>query len=67
MTVTIQIENKTATGKRLIAELRQYPDVVRFIESEDENESLSVNDSAKLAFKRLGEKYDCKFDNKYTR
>jgi len=30
-------------------------------------ESLSADDSAKLAFDRLGEKYDRKFNNKYTR
>ena len=32
-----------------------------------DTESLSANDSAKLAFDRLGEKYNRKFDNKYTR
>lgn len=29
--------------------------------------SISAADSAKLAFKKLGEKYDRTFDNKYTR
>jgi len=126
MTVTVQIETNTAAGLELIAELRRYPDIVRFVESDqisepipegyvplkdgfdevrnhllinsntetgkklihkleshpqivkleypyptDENgmdiESLSANDSAKLAFDRLGEKYDRKFNNKYTR
>ena len=67
MTVTVQIETNTAEGLKLIAELRRYPDVVRFVEPDQDFESLSANDSAKLAFDRLGEKYDRKFDNKYTR
>jgi hypothetical protein len=76
MIVTVQIETKTAAGLKLITELRRYPDVVRFVEpnqisepipEEMDIESLSVNDSAKLAFDRLGEKYDRKFNNKYTR
>ncbi len=29
--------------------------------------SISATESAKLAFSRLGEKYDRKFNNKYTR
>lgn len=29
--------------------------------------SISATESAKLAFQRLGEKYNCTFDNKYTR
>jgi len=32
-----------------------------------DTESLSANASAKLAFDRLGEKYNRKFHNKYTR
>jgi hypothetical protein len=32
MTVTVQIETNTATGQKLITELRRYPDVVRFVE-----------------------------------
>ena len=126
MTVTVQIETNTAAGLELIAELRRYPDIVRFVEPDqlsepipegyvplkdgfdevrnhllinsntetgkklipkleshpqivklenpfptDDNgmdiESLSANDSAKLAFDRLGEKYKHKFNNKYTR
>ena len=67
MTVTVQIETDTAVGQKLITELRRYPDVVRFVEPDQDFESLSANDSAKLAFDRLGEKYDRKFDNKYTR
>ena len=66
MTVTVQIETNTADGLKLITELRRYPDIVRFVEPDQDIESLSANDSAKLAFDRLGEKYDRKFDNKYT-
>jgi len=29
--------------------------------------SISASESAKLAFNRLGEKYNCTFDNKYTK
>ncbi len=67
MTVTVQIETDTAAGLKLISELRRYPEVVRFVEPDQDIESLSANDSAKLAFDRLGEKYDRKFNNKYTR
>jgi len=75
MTVTVQIEANSATGQKLITELRRHPDVVRFVEpahypiedNEMNIESLSANESAKLAFDRLGEKYDRKFENKYTR
>lgn len=81
MTVTVQINTDTPVGKRLENELRRYPETVQFIEPPivspkhpyptDDNgmdiESLSANDSAKLAFDRLGEKYDHKFNNKYTR
>jgi hypothetical protein len=79
MTVTVKINTDTPTGKRLEKELRRYPETVQFIEpailSEpyptDDNgkdiESITAKDSAKQAFDRLGEKYDRKFDNKYTR
>ena len=67
MTVTVQIETNTAAGKKLITELRRYPDIVRFVEAEQDIESLSASDSANLAFDRLGEKYNRKFMNKYTR
>jgi hypothetical protein len=72
MTVTVQIETNTTAGLKLITELRRYPDIVRFVEPDQisepvDIESLSANDSAKLAFDRLGEKYDRKFNNKYTR
>ena len=67
MTVTVQIETNTEAGQKLITELRRYPDIVRFVEPDQYIESLSASDSAKLAFDRLGEKYDRKFKNKYTR
>ena len=41
--------------------------ILRFVEPDRDIESQTANDSAKLAFDRLGEKYDRKFMNKYTR
>lgn len=38
MTVTVQIKTNTADGKKLIAELRRYPDVVRFVEPDQISE-----------------------------
>ena len=66
------INSNSATGKKLIRKLESHPQIVKFETPypTDENgielESLSVNDSAKLAFDRLGEKYDRKFSNKYS-
>ncbi len=59
MIVTVLIETSTEAGLKLITELRRYPDVVRLVEPDQDVESLSANDSAKLAFDRSGEKYDC--------
>lgn len=67
MTVTVQIDTNTSEGLKLISELRRHPDIVRFVEPEQDMETLSANESAKLAFDRLGEKYERKFNNKYTR
>jgi hypothetical protein len=126
MTVTVKIKTDTPTGKRLENELRQYPQVVEFVDINivsdthpdgyssrieafrqvstsiqikadteiglalvrklesypkfakieypfpldnhgNEIETISVVESARLAFERLGEKYNCKFENKYTR
>jgi len=67
------INSNSATGKKLIRKLESHPQIVKFETSypTDENgielESLDLNDSAKLAFDRLGEKYNRKFSNKYTR
>lgn len=126
MTVTVKIKTDTPTGKRLENELRQYPQVVEFVDINivsdthpdeyssrieafgqvstsiiintdtetgkalvrkleshckfvkidypfpvdshgNEIETISVAESAKLAFEKLGEKYNCKFENKYNR
>ncbi|MEI6143202.1 MAG: hypothetical protein WCP85_28250 [Mariniphaga sp.] len=66
------IISNTETGKELINKLESHPQIGKLeypsIEDDEmENESLSAVDSAKLAFDRLGEKYDRKFNNKYTR
>lgn len=73
MTITVKINIESPTGKRLEKELRQYPEVVEFVESPlpidcngNEITTISFGESAKLAFKRLGEKYNCRFENKYT-
>lgn len=69
----ILINSNTETGKQLIHKLESHPQIVKIEYSypTDDNgmdiESLSVNDSAKLAFDRLEKKYDRKFNNKYTR
>ena len=69
----ILINSNTETGKKLIRKLESHPQIVKleYPYPTDDNgrdiESLSANDSAKLAFGRLGEKYDRKFNNKYTR
>ena len=34
---------------------------------QEPDNSITASESAKLAFNRLGEKYNCKFDNKYTK
>jgi hypothetical protein len=67
------INSNTAIGKKLIRKLEAHPQIVKFETpyTVDENgidvESISVNDSARLAFHRLGDKYNRKFKNKYTR
>jgi hypothetical protein len=69
----ILINSNTETGKKLIHKLESHPQIVKleYPFPTDNNgmdiESLSANDSAKLAFDRLGEKFDRKFNNKYTR
>jgi hypothetical protein len=69
----ILINSNTETGKKLIHKLESHPQIVKleYPNPTDDNgmdiESLSANESAKLAFDRLGEKYDRKFNNKYTR
>ncbi|MDP2889935.1 MAG: hypothetical protein Q8P34_13360 [Bacteroidota bacterium] len=67
------INSNTETGKKLIHKLESHPQIVKLeypYPTDDDGmdiESLSANESAKLAFDRLGEKHDRKFNNKYTR
>jgi len=68
----ILINSDAAIGKKLIHKLESHRQVVK-IEypyptdtNGDEIESISATESAKLAFSRLGEKYNRTFDNKYT-
>jgi len=69
----ILINANTAIGKKLIHKLESHPQVakIEYPFPTDENgidiETISASESAKLAFQRLGEKYNCTFDNKYTR
>jgi hypothetical protein len=63
------IISNTETGKELINKLESHPQIgkLEYPSTEDDEmdiESLSAVDSAKLAFDRLGEKYDRKFNNK---
>lgn len=59
-------------GKALVRKLESHRKVVKIeypfpVDSHgNEIETISVAESAKLAFERLGEKYNCKFENKYT-
>ena len=67
------INSDTAIGKKLIHKLESHRQVVQLEypyptdDSGMDIESISATESAKLAFGRLGEKYNRKFDNKYTR
>ena len=40
MTITVKINTDTADGQKLITELRRYPDVVQFVESDLIAESI---------------------------
>lgn len=40
MNVKVQIESSTLAGQKLIAELRRYPDVVRFVEPHQVSEPV---------------------------
>lgn len=73
MTITVKINIESPTGKRLKKEQRRHSDNVEFVESPlpidrngNEITTISFGESAKLAFKRLGDKYNCRFENKYT-
>lgn len=69
----MKINIETPNGERLKKKLRDYPKVVELVEfpfpidsNGNEITTISFGESAKLAFKRLGEKYNCRFENKYT-
>lgn len=40
MTVIVQIDTNTAAGLKLISELRRHPDIVRFVEPNQDSESV---------------------------
>jgi len=69
----ILINSDTELGKKLIRKLESHPQVVKleYPLPTDYNgmeiETISINESAKLAFHKLGEKYNRTFNNKYTR
>lgn len=69
----ILINSDTSLGKKLIHKLESHPQVVKLEypyptdDNEIEIETISATESAKLAFEKLGEKYNRTFDNKYTR
>lgn len=69
----LTINANTLTGKKLLHELQSHPNVVKIeypYPTDNDGqpfESISAEDSAKLAFGKLGEKYNRTFDNKYTR
>ena len=69
----ILINSDTALGKKILRKLESHPQVVKLeypISTDDngiEIETISASESAKLAFHKLGEKYNRTFDNKYTR
>ena len=62
----------TVLGKKLIHKSESHPQLVKleYPFPTDENgveiETISANESAKLAFDKLGEKYKRTFNNKYT-
>ena len=68
----ILINSETETGKMLLHKLESHRQVVQieYPYPTDNNgieiETISGKVSAKQAFQRLGEKYNRKFDNKYT-
>lgn len=69
----ILINADTEAGKTLIRKLESHRKVVRIeypfpVDSHgNQIETLTVAESAKLAFEKLGEKYNCRFENKHTR
>lgn len=69
----ILINTDTEIGKALVRKLESHRKVVKIeypfpVDSlGNEIETISVAESAKLAFQKLGEKYNSTFENKYTR
>lgn len=70
----MKINIETPNGERLKKELRGYSEVVEFVEypfpadsHANKIETISVAESAQQAFEKLGQKYNCRFENKYTR
>ena len=67
------INADTDLGKKLIHKLESHPQVVKLEypfptdNNGKEIETISATESAKLAFRKLGEKYNRTFDNKFTR
>ena len=68
----ILINSDTVIGKKLLHKLESHRQIVQieYPFPTDSNgmeiETLSATESAKLAFHKLGEKYNQTFDNKYT-
>jgi len=66
------INADTDLGKKLIHKLESHPQVVKLEypfptdNNGKEIETISATESAKLAFRKLGEKYNRTFDNKFT-
>jgi len=70
---SILINAYTEIGKSLVRKLESHRKIVKIaytlpVDSHGkEIETISVAESARLAFEKLGENYKCKFENKYTR
>jgi len=68
----ILINSDTEIGKTLLHKLESQRQIVKIEYPYPTNdygmeiEALSAKESAKLAFQKLGEKYNRTFDNKYT-
>lgn len=73
LSTPVLINTDTEIGKALVRKLASHRKVVKIeypfpVDSHgNEIETISVAESAKQAFERLGQKYNCRFENKYTR
>lgn len=69
----ILINSDTEIGKKLIHKLESHPQIAKpeypfpIDDIGSEIETISADEYAKLAFNKLGEKYNRPFNNKYTR